>query len=149
VPPEQYGVASVLLIGRATAADSLENVLDIFDFVSLHVPRSPATVNMIAVAPLARMMKSAKLIYASRGTVVDATSSPSSRAALAVRPSRSSPASPQRTERASSPRSTDSGMSSSPRTLAGPRQRPRSTLAANTPQPPGQRSMPAEYARQL
>jgi D-3-phosphoglycerate dehydrogenase / 2-oxoglutarate reductase len=66
-----HDVVSVLPIGRATAADSLEHLLETSDFVSLHVPRSPATANMIAAPQLARMKKGAKLINASRGTVVD------------------------------------------------------------------------------
>ncbi|HYO71142.1 MAG TPA: NAD(P)-dependent oxidoreductase, partial [Archangium sp.] len=41
------------------------------DFVTLHVPATTATNNMIGAAEMARMKKGACLINASRGTVVD------------------------------------------------------------------------------
>lgn len=66
-----HDVVSVLPIGRATAMASLQELLAVSDFVSLHVPRSPATANLISTAELAAMKPGAKLINASRGTVVD------------------------------------------------------------------------------
>ena len=41
------------------------------DFVTLHVPETPQTKNMIGATELARMKKGAYLLNASRGTVVD------------------------------------------------------------------------------
>jgi D-3-phosphoglycerate dehydrogenase / 2-oxoglutarate reductase len=66
-----YDSVAVLPIGRAVATDSLEKLLAQSDFVSLHVPRSPATANMISTNELALMKPGAKLINASRGSVVD------------------------------------------------------------------------------
>lgn len=66
-----HDVVSVLAIGRARPTQSLDHLLEISDFVSLHVPRSVATANMIGARELGRMKKGAKLINASRGTVVD------------------------------------------------------------------------------
>jgi D-3-phosphoglycerate dehydrogenase / 2-oxoglutarate reductase len=66
-----YDSVSVLPIGRAVAKDSLDDLLADADFVSLHVPRSPATANLISTAELARMKPGSKLINASRGSVVD------------------------------------------------------------------------------
>lgn len=66
-----HDVVSVLPIGRAAAAPTLAALLAASDFVSLHVPQSPATHNLIAAAELAQMKPGAKLINASRGTVVD------------------------------------------------------------------------------
>lgn len=66
-----HDVVSVLAIGRAHPAASLDDLLARSDFVSLHVPRSPATAKMISSRELGMMKKGAKLINASRGTVVD------------------------------------------------------------------------------
>lgn len=66
-----FDVVSVLPIGQAKSEDSLESLLRKSDFVSLHVPKSPTTKNMISTNELACMKQGAKLINASRGTVVD------------------------------------------------------------------------------
>jgi D-3-phosphoglycerate dehydrogenase / 2-oxoglutarate reductase len=66
-----HDVVSVLPIGRAQAVSTLDELLAASDFVSLHVPRSPTTKNLISTDQLAKMKKGAKLINASRGTVVD------------------------------------------------------------------------------
>ena len=50
---------------------SLDALLEIADVVTLHVPETPQTAGMIGAARLARMKPGAKLINASRGTVVD------------------------------------------------------------------------------
>ena len=49
----------------------LPAVLDAADVVTLHVPETPATMNMVDAAALARMKRGSHLINASRGTVVD------------------------------------------------------------------------------
>jgi D-3-phosphoglycerate dehydrogenase / 2-oxoglutarate reductase len=66
-----HDVVPVLSIGRAQALPTLDDLLAVADFVTLHVPRSPATANLISAAELAKMKRGAKLINASRGTVVD------------------------------------------------------------------------------
>jgi len=66
-----YDVTSKLALGNATPVRSLNALLACSDVVSLHVPESPDTVNLIGRAELARMREGAALINASRGTVVD------------------------------------------------------------------------------
>jgi D-3-phosphoglycerate dehydrogenase len=60
-----------LPLGNARQAASLEALLGAADVVTLHVPETPATKNMIDTAALAAMKAGSFLINASRGTVVD------------------------------------------------------------------------------
>src|SRR5262249_56110044 len=53
------------------ALASLEALLETADVVTLHVPETPGTQGMMGAAQIARMKPGAKLINASRGTVVD------------------------------------------------------------------------------
>ncbi|KWV47677.1 D-3-phosphoglycerate dehydrogenase [Bradyrhizobium macuxiense] len=57
--------------GNTEPADSLDALLAASDVVSLHVPETPATANMIGPAQLQLMKPEAFLINNSRGTVVD------------------------------------------------------------------------------
>ncbi|TPX41614.1 phosphoglycerate dehydrogenase [Synchytrium endobioticum] len=66
-----FDVLQVMPLGTARPQDSLETVLKQADFVTLHVPQTPETFNMISEPQLAMMKKGAYLINASRGTVVD------------------------------------------------------------------------------
>ncbi|KAJ1728517.1 D-3-phosphoglycerate dehydrogenase 2 [Coemansia biformis] len=66
-----YDILPVMPIGMSKAADSLDEVLGTADFVSLHVPETPETKNMIGARELALMKEGSYLINASRGTVVD------------------------------------------------------------------------------
>jgi D-3-phosphoglycerate dehydrogenase len=66
-----YDIESKLSLGNARAADSLEDLLERADVVTLHVPETPSTQMMIGTRELARMRKGSLLINASRGTVVD------------------------------------------------------------------------------
>lgn len=63
-------IETKLPLGNARQA-SLDEVLAESDVVTLHVPETPETQNMIAAAELAKMKAGAHLINASRGTVVD------------------------------------------------------------------------------
>jgi D-3-phosphoglycerate dehydrogenase / 2-oxoglutarate reductase len=65
-----YDHVSKLPMGNNVVAASLHEVLEHADFVSLHVPETAATKNMIGAPELARMKKGSYLINASRGTVV-------------------------------------------------------------------------------
>jgi D-3-phosphoglycerate dehydrogenase len=65
-----YDIMSKLPMGNNVAASTLNEVLEKADFVSLHVPETPQTKNMIGQAELGRMKKGAYLLNASRGTVV-------------------------------------------------------------------------------
>jgi len=66
-----YDIMAKLPMGNNRACSTLEEVLEHSDFVTLHVPETPQTKNMIGHAELARMKKGACLLNASRGTVVD------------------------------------------------------------------------------
>jgi len=66
-----YDVMTKLPLGNATQLDSLEELMSECDVISLHVPETPQTQNMIAAKQIAWMRSEAILINASRGTVVD------------------------------------------------------------------------------
>lgn len=65
-----YDVVKKLPLGNAQAKTQLVDLLREADFVSLHVPETPETKDMISAAELAQMKKGSYLINASRGTVV-------------------------------------------------------------------------------
>lgn len=65
-----YDVIKKLPLGNAKSMRSLEDVLENADFVSLHVPETPQTKEMIAKKELKKMKKGSFLINASRGTVI-------------------------------------------------------------------------------
>jgi D-3-phosphoglycerate dehydrogenase len=66
-----YDVETRLALGNAKALGSLDALLEACDVVTLHVPETPSTFQMIAAGQLARMKPGARLINASRGTVVE------------------------------------------------------------------------------
>lgn len=66
-----YDVIKKLPLGNAQPKNKLEELLAIADFVSLHVPETPETKNMISKEQLFKMKKGSFLINASRGTVVN------------------------------------------------------------------------------
>ena len=66
-----YDVIKKLPLGNAQSRSHLKDLLAEADFISLHVPETLLTKNMIAAAQLERMKKGSYLINASRGTVVD------------------------------------------------------------------------------
>lgn len=66
-----HDVRSTLPMGNNKSVDTLENLLRVADFVTLHVPETPQTKNLIGAAELAFMKKGAYLLNLSRGTVVD------------------------------------------------------------------------------
>ena len=66
-----YDIEPKLALGNARPVASLDELLAAADVVSLHVPETPATHNMIAAPQLARMRPGSYLINAARGTVVD------------------------------------------------------------------------------
>lgn len=65
-----YDVIKKLPLGNAIVMKTLEEVLAVSDFVTLHVPETPETKNMITRKELSLMKKGSYLINASRGTVV-------------------------------------------------------------------------------
>jgi D-3-phosphoglycerate dehydrogenase len=66
-----YDVAAKLSMGNTRPALSLKEVLAQSDFVTLHVPETPLTRNMMGAEEIAAMKRGAYLINASRGNVVD------------------------------------------------------------------------------
>ncbi len=66
-----YDVVTKLPLGNATQIRSLDELLSTSDIISLHVPETHATQNMIGQREIGLMKKGAILINASRGTVVD------------------------------------------------------------------------------
>ena len=65
-----FDIAPRLPMGNNRSVASLNAVLEQSDFISLHVPETSETKNMIGQAQLARMKKGSYLLNASRGTVV-------------------------------------------------------------------------------
>jgi len=66
-----YDIVKKLSLGNARSVGSLDELLRISDTVTLHVPSTELTRNMISVNQVALMKKDACLINASRGDVVD------------------------------------------------------------------------------
>jgi len=66
-----FDIAARLPMGNNRALARLEDVLDTADFVTLHVPETAQTKNMIGADELARMKRGACLLNASRGSVVE------------------------------------------------------------------------------
>lgn len=66
-----YDVVNLMPLGSARQLESLDALLSDADFVTLHVPELPETINMISRDQLALMKKGAYLINNARGKVVD------------------------------------------------------------------------------
>ena len=66
-----FDIEDKLPLGNAQQVHSLELLLAQADVVSLHVPETPQTKDMIGAAEFAAMKKGSIFINASRGTVVD------------------------------------------------------------------------------
>lgn len=66
-----FDIEDKLVLGNSEQVKSLDDLLAMSDVVSLHVPETPETKDMIGQAQLAKMKKGGILINASRGTVVD------------------------------------------------------------------------------
>lgn len=66
-----YDILQIMPLGTAKPLGSLQELLEIADFVTLHVPETDDTKNMITSKELSLMKKGSFLINASRGSVVD------------------------------------------------------------------------------
>ncbi|KAH9004379.1 hypothetical protein EDB86DRAFT_2798014 [Lactarius hatsudake] len=66
-----YDVVNLMPLGSARQIESLHSLLSASDFVTVHVPELPETMNMISGIQLAQMKKGSYLINNARGTVVD------------------------------------------------------------------------------
>jgi len=65
-----YDVIKKLPLGNAVSKTRLDDLLEVSDFVTLHVPETPETQNMFTAKQFQKMKKGSYLINASRGTVV-------------------------------------------------------------------------------
>ncbi len=66
-----FDIVKKLPLGNARAVESLDALLMASDFVTLHIPETTLTRNMMNAMKLQLMRKGSYLINASRGTVVD------------------------------------------------------------------------------
>lgn len=66
-----YDIEKKLTLGKAIACNSLEQLLEISHLITLHVPETPMTMNMMGKKELSQMRPGSYLINASRGSVVD------------------------------------------------------------------------------
>jgi len=66
-----HDVVTKLALGNATPVRTLNALLERADVVTLHVPETPETRDLVGAKQLARMQAGAVLLNASRGTVVD------------------------------------------------------------------------------
>lgn len=65
-----YDIVTKLPLGNAQPTSSMQALLKESDFVTIHVPETPETINLIGEKELKIMKKGAQLINTSRGTVV-------------------------------------------------------------------------------
>lgn len=66
-----YDIVKKLSLGKAVACSSLDELLSVAHLVTLHVPETPMTRNMISKREIGLMRKGSCLINASRGSVVN------------------------------------------------------------------------------
>lgn len=66
-----YDIIKKLPLGNSKSCDSLKDLLAQSDFVTLHVPDTAQTKNMMGVEELKQMQAGSYLLNASRGSVVD------------------------------------------------------------------------------
>jgi D-3-phosphoglycerate dehydrogenase len=66
-----FDIEDKLVLGNAVQLNNLTQLLQTSDVISLHVPETPQTKNLIGAAELEIIKSGAILINASRGTVVD------------------------------------------------------------------------------
>jgi D-3-phosphoglycerate dehydrogenase / 2-oxoglutarate reductase len=66
-----YDIAKKLPLGNAVQVASLKELLEVSDFVTLHVPETARTRNMIGPAEIALMKRGSCLLNLSRGSVID------------------------------------------------------------------------------
>ena len=66
-----YDIVKKLPLGSANSVDSLDELLRTSDFVSLHVPATPKTENMIDAKAISQMKDQSYLLNLSRGSVVE------------------------------------------------------------------------------
>ncbi|KAK4050936.1 D-3-phosphoglycerate dehydrogenase 2 [Microbotryomycetes sp. JL221] len=66
-----YDVVPIMPLGTARQIESLDDMLSLSDFVTLHVPELPETTNMMSEQQFSKMKDGSYLINNARGKVVD------------------------------------------------------------------------------
>ena len=66
-----YDIVKKLSLGKAVSCSSIDQLLSVSHVVTLHVPETPLTKNMISKREITMMRKGACLVNASRGSVVN------------------------------------------------------------------------------
>ncbi|WP_031492480.1 phosphoglycerate dehydrogenase [Succinivibrio dextrinosolvens] len=66
-----YDVENKMVLGNAKQVNTLDELLENSDIITLHVPELPTTKNMISKAQFSKMKDGVRFLNASRGTVVD------------------------------------------------------------------------------
>ena len=66
-----YDVVNLMSLGTSGQVQTLDELLQKADFVTLHVPELPETMNMLSTHQFSQMKRGSYLINASRGSVVD------------------------------------------------------------------------------
>lgn len=66
-----YDVVNIMGLGTAQQMPTLDALLETADFVTLHVPEIPETMNMLGEKEMEKMKKGSYLLNASRGSVID------------------------------------------------------------------------------
>ena len=66
-----YDIEDKLVLGNSTQVKSMKKLLNTSDVVTLHVPETPQTKNMIGASEISQMKDGAILINAARGTIID------------------------------------------------------------------------------
>lgn len=65
-----YDIDNIMPLGNSISCSSLDELLQSSDFVTLHVPKTELTTNMIGKKEISLMKKGSYLLNASRGSVV-------------------------------------------------------------------------------
>lgn len=66
-----YDIIMIMSLGNSKQVDTLDELLNKADFITLHVPATPETKNLLSTPQFAAMKDGAYVINASRGTVID------------------------------------------------------------------------------
>ncbi|KAG0671044.1 hypothetical protein C6P45_001331 [Maudiozyma exigua] len=66
-----YDILNIMAIGKAKQVSTMEELLNKSDFVTLHVPETSETKNLISKSQISAMKQGSYLINSSRGSVVD------------------------------------------------------------------------------
>ena len=66
-----FDIENKLVLGNSTQVKTLKQLLNTSDVISLHVPETKQTQNMIGAKEISQMKDGAILMNAARGTVID------------------------------------------------------------------------------